>query len=321
VVAARIRAQNPSLANVSRRLRYFPDRPLVEVTARTVQGRFLLKPTAGFREIFVGIVARAAERYDVEVHAFVCLSNHFHLLCSPADAQQLAAFMCFVDTNLSKEAGRLHRWRGPLLQRRYQAILVSNEELAQISRLRYLLSHGVKESLVPTVASWPGAHCAAALIAGETASGSWFDRTRQRAARHRGEEAPDADFATNYCLELVPLPCWRHLPAGLIRRNVAELVAQIEAEAKARHRREKTSPIGVAGILQQDPHDQPDAPTESPAPFIDAVSRQIRLEWLAVYAAVATAFREAAEKLQSGCAEVAFPAGCFPPSLPFCRSG
>jgi len=61
---------------VGRRLRYLPGRPLVEVTARTLQGRFLLKPSAGLREIFVGILARAAERYDVEVHAFVVLMSH-----------------------------------------------------------------------------------------------------------------------------------------------------------------------------------------------------------------------------------------------------
>jgi hypothetical protein len=52
---------------VGRRLRFFPDRPLVEVTARTLQGRFLLKPSPGLREIFVGILARAAALCDVEV--------------------------------------------------------------------------------------------------------------------------------------------------------------------------------------------------------------------------------------------------------------
>jgi REP element-mobilizing transposase RayT len=304
---------------MARRLRYFPDRPLVEVTARTVQGRFLLKPTAGLRQIFVGILARAAERYDVEVHAFVCLSNHFHLLCSPADAHQLAAFMCFVDTNLSKEAGKLHRWRGPLLQRRYQAILVSEEELAQVGRLRYLLAHGVKESLVATVTDWPGAHCAGALLAGEAAAGVWIDRTQQHAARHRGEDAPDADFATTYRLELAPLPCWRHLTLDKRRRHVAELVA--EAEALARHRREGTSALGIAGVLRQDPHDRPSRSNHSPAPFIHAACRQTRQEWRSIYSEILAAFRTAAEKLKTGCRDVAFPDGCFPPSLPFCRSG
>ena len=306
---------------VARRLRYFPDRPLVEVTARTLQGRFLLKPTAGLREIFVGILARAAERYDVQVHAFVCLSNHFHLLCSPADAHQLAAFMCFVDTNVSKEAARLHRWRGPLLQRRYQAILVSDEDLAQIGRLRYLLAHGVKESLVATVTDWSGAHCAGALLAGEAAAGLWIDRTQQHAARHRGEDAPDADFATTYRLELAPLPCWRHLSPEKLRQRIADLVEDIEAEALAKHRREGDCALGAAGVLRQDPHDRPGHSNHSPAPFIHAACKQTRQEWRAIYCEILGAFRRASEKLKSGCRDAVFPAGCFPPAFPFCRSG
>jgi len=66
----------PFVENVARRLRYFPDRPLVEVTTRTLQGRFLLRPSPGLREIFVGILARAAALYEVDVHAFVCLMSH-----------------------------------------------------------------------------------------------------------------------------------------------------------------------------------------------------------------------------------------------------
>ena len=33
------------------------------------------------------------------------------------------------------------------------------------------------------------------------------------------------------------------------------------------------------------------------------------------------AFRAAAERLGRGCKDVVFPEGCFPPPLPFCRSG
>jgi REP element-mobilizing transposase RayT len=305
---------------VPRRLRYFPERALVEVTARTLQGRFLLKPSRDLRAIFVGILARAAARYEVEVHAFVCAGNHLHGLMTPADAQQLAAFMRYLLTNLSKEAGRLHHWRGPLWQRRYQAILVSDEDAAQIGRLRYLLSHGVKEALVARVTEWPGAHCAAALMSGEPVVGVWYDRTRQHAARHRGEEAEDERFATNHRLDLLPLPCWRHLAPEVMRRRVAELVAEIESEAIRRHRQEGTAPLGVAGVLAQDPHDRPRRSKWSPAPLVHAASKRARIELRAAYYEFVMAFRAAAEKLRSGCRDVAFPEGCFPPSLPFCRS-
>jgi hypothetical protein len=88
--------------------------------------------------------------------------------------------MCYLLTNLSKEAGRLHHWRGPLFQRRYQAIPVSSEEDAQTGRLRYILSHGCKEGLVAKVCQWPGAHCAHSLATGEPSAGVWFDRHQWR---------------------------------------------------------------------------------------------------------------------------------------------
>src|SRR5512141_3362991 len=99
---------------MARRLRYLPGGSLVEVTCRTIQSRFLLKPTPGWTEIFVGALARAQRTYPVDVHAFVCLSNHFHLLVSPADARALAGFMRYLLSKLSIEAGRMHSWRGPL---------------------------------------------------------------------------------------------------------------------------------------------------------------------------------------------------------------
>jgi hypothetical protein len=42
-------------------------------------------------------------------------------------------------------------WPDKVWTRRYQSIVVSNEEMAQVERFRYLLSHGVKEGLVGRV--------------------------------------------------------------------------------------------------------------------------------------------------------------------------
>jgi hypothetical protein len=69
-------------------------------------------------------------------------------LLSVDDAEQLARFMQYVDGNIAREVGDLVKWKGPFWARRYKAIVVSNEEAAQVERLRYLLAHGVKENLV-----------------------------------------------------------------------------------------------------------------------------------------------------------------------------
>ena len=102
---------------MGRPLRFIPADCLVEVTCRTLHGRFLLRPSRDLNEIVLGILGRAVNRYLVGVCGFVYLSNHSHLLLRPADAEQLARFMGFVNGNLAKEAGRLHRWRERLWAR------------------------------------------------------------------------------------------------------------------------------------------------------------------------------------------------------------
>jgi hypothetical protein len=206
-----------------------------------------------------------------------------------------------------------------LFQRRHQAIVVSNEEEAQVGRLRYLLAHGVKESLVARVLDWPGPHCAHSLVTGEPPIGVWFDRTAERRARRRGEDVTERNFMTSHQLELAPLPCWRHLPSDTVRRKVAALVADIEAEAAERHQQLGTCPLGKARVLRQDPHSHPKRSDWSPAPLVHAASTLAREQLRGVYFCFLSAFRAAADKLKSGCRDVVFPAGCFPPSLPFCR--
>jgi REP element-mobilizing transposase RayT len=288
----------------------------VEVTVRAVQGRFLLKPSPGFREIVIGALARAQSLYPVEVHAVACLSNHLHLLLSPANVYALADFMRHFNTNLSKEAGRLHDWSGPLLQRRYQSILVSQEEEAQIARLRYILEQGCKENLVAKPSDWPGAHCAQALVEGKPLDGIWFNRTAEYNARRRGASFRPEDFAVRYQLELAPLPCWKDLSSSMTRSCAAQLVDEIEAETQERHRREGTQPLGIRPILRQHPHSRPKSSKKSPAPLCHAFTRSMRQQLRQAYAAFLESFRDAADRLRQGDLSVSFPAGSFPPPRP-----
>jgi hypothetical protein len=62
--------------------------------------------------------------------AAVFMSGHFHLLLSVNDANQLAEFMRYLNTNLSFEINRLYDRRGAVWGSRYKAILVSQEEAA-----------------------------------------------------------------------------------------------------------------------------------------------------------------------------------------------
>jgi hypothetical protein len=66
--------------------------------------------------------------------------------------------------------------------------VITDEDAAQIERLRYVLAQSVKEGLVERLAQWPGVHCVEALLEGEALTGHWFDRTQEFAARLRRED-------------------------------------------------------------------------------------------------------------------------------------
>lgn len=302
-----------------RRLRFIPPGSLVEVTCRTVQGRLLLKPTPLLRDLTLGVLARAARLYPVEIHAFAFLSNHFHLLLTVSDAQRLARFMNYLNSNLAREAGRLIRWREKFWGRRYQAILVSNEEEAQVARLRYVLAHGVKEGLVGSPVDWPGAHCARALVEGTPLLGRWIDRTLEHAARRKRLPLDSDAFATIEELRLVPLPCWRDLRDETVRGYHRDLVEGLEEEAQRRERHTGKPPLGRDALFRQDPRHEPNRLKKGPAPLGHAASRAARDALREAYRSFYSAYRRAADRLRTGTGEpiFLFPEGAFPPPLPF----
>ena len=160
-------------------------------------------------------------------------------------------------------------------------------------------------------------HCAQALLTGETVEGYWFDETQAYAARRRGEDFDRMRYATLETLTLSPLPCWKHLPEETRRKLVADLVAEIEAEAAARRQHTGSQVLGASAVLGQHPFARPKKSKKSPAPLFHAVSKAVRRELYESYGWFVAAFREAAEKLRDGNRLVSFPAGSFPPALPF----
>jgi hypothetical protein len=240
-----------------------------------------------------------------------------HLLLWTEDARELARFMGYFLSKLAREVGRLTGWKEKIFGRRYQAIVISEEEGAQIERLRYGLAHGAKEDLVERPRDWPGAHTVQALLEGEALEGLWFDRTQEYLARRRGETFDRLQYATREVLELDPLPCWRHLTPEQRRARVATLVEDIESETAARRRRTGAKPLGVAAVLSQDPLQKPKRTKKSPAPAFHAASRDVRRSLWDAYSLFVAAYRAAAEKLRNGVRDVVFPSGSFPPPLPF----
>lgn len=302
---------------MGRPLRYVPPGQPLEVSNRTFQGRYLMLPTGEVRSIVLGALGRAQRRFEMPVHAFTFTSNHFHLLLTPRDAHHLAEFMELFESKLAREMNRLHDWSGSLWDDRYHSIPIEADEEAQVSRLRYILSHGVKEGLVARPAEWPGANCVRALAEGEALRGKWYDRTAQYNSARWGRKVDPEDFSEEERVVLTPLPCWSHFSQGEIRELVKRMVARIEREAASRHRAEGTRPAGIRAVVGHHPHERPKELKRTPRPWFHAKTRAGRARLRESYRLFAEAFRDAAELLARGIRDPGFPEGSFPPGQPF----
>ena len=229
----------------------------------------------------------------------------------------MAQFIGHFNSNLAREAGRLAHWREKFWGRRYQAIPISEEEAAQSERLRYILAHGCKEGLIERLRDWPGISAVRAILEQEPLQGYWFDRTREHVDRRRGLAFERLSYATPYTIELERLPCWAHLSSAEYQRRVAEIVDDIESQAALRRQLTEMPAKGPEAIQKQGPHEAPERLKKSPAPLFHAASRKIRRDLYDGYKYFVAAFRDAAARLRAGESEVLFPAGCFPPALPW----
>ena len=298
--------------------RYFLPNTLVEVTNVTFQNRYFLRPAEDLNDIFLGVLGLAQKKHGMPLCGAVVMSTHFHLLAIPQDPKHLADFMGFLNTNLSKEIGRLHGWKGKLWHDRYHHVPVSNEEEAQIRRLRYLLAAGVKEFLVDRVAQWPGVHSATALLEGEPLVGHWYNRTREYAARQRGEKNPDPKkHASEQRVLFSPLPCWQPLPEETWRRHIEDMVADIDAEGARERERTGRRSLGSQRILAMKPTRRPREVKKSPRPRYHAVAAREFQRWREAFSTVIQKFYEASLLMRSGDRDAEFPEGTFPSPPPF----
>jgi len=300
--------------------RYVPEGgALVEITYRTVQGRYLLRPGPAVNELVVGVLARAQELCPtVELIGIVVLSNHLHLLLWVENQYQLSTFMWYFGGNLAKEVNREHDWSGTLWSRRYRSICVTEEPAAQIERLEYLLSQAVKEDLVKSVEDWPGIHFGKTLMEGRSLlMGAWYDRTKQYRAAIQGKKIEESEYRTELTVELKQLPCWRDLPWGRYVRRIRRMIRRIEKEAERERELQGATVVGALLVRQQDPHTRSRKLKKSPAPLVHAATKRERIAWREGFGFFVAAYRFAADLLKEGVLDAPFPEGSFPPALPF----
>ncbi len=299
---------------------------LYEVTLATFQSRYFFIPSKLLNLLIIGVLAYSQREYGLRLCFTVFLSNHGHLLLRADSAQQVADFLCLSKSQIAKEVQRLCGWTGGIFQAHSTITPVTDETEAQIARLRYLLSQGLKEGLVPHPSKWPGVHAVKALLTGAMRMrGTWIrrseryevDRSRRRArsSRARRRHRNPRDFEDTVYLELSPLPCWDGLEPKEIARRTRELVQELRveyAEQRRQVRRDYRRHLTDRSQFCRRPQSAP----RSERPKVHAATLGEWKRWVDALESWTARYRAASRRLRQGELEAIeeFPENAFVPT-------
>jgi putative transposase len=99
---------------------------LHHVLQRSHEGILLFRDNEDYTT-FLSWLAQAAKQFQVAIHAYILMPDHFHLLLTPSDEQGLSKFMQWVGRYYVPYFNRKYQRSGSLWQGRYKATVLEAE--------------------------------------------------------------------------------------------------------------------------------------------------------------------------------------------------
>jgi len=250
--------------------------------------------------VFKFVLAVAAARHGILVHAVCVMSNHYHLVVTDCRAN-LPAFGQLLDGVVAKALNALHgRWENFWAPGSYSAVvLVTPDDV--VEKVAYTLANPASADLVEHGRQWPGI---------------WSD---PRSIGGPGEriECPGHYFAEDGSMregaELVfsAPPGFESVDA--FRAKVVARVTELEEEAAARREARGVAVVGARRVMKQKHTDRPATrePRRRLNPRIAARDPQKRIDALERLARFLERYRTALESYCCGERKAVFPLGTY----------
>jgi REP-associated tyrosine transposase len=267
------------------------------VSRRCAQRQFLLRPSKTSNEVFLYLLAVAASRFGIQVHAFCVLSNHVHLVLTDPDAR-LPAFHQFLDALVARALNALHgRWEAFWAPNSYSAVtLVSPVDV--IDKAAYVLANPVAARLVRSARLWPGLWSAP----------EWIGGVALEVPRPKHFFDPKGTLPEKATLELTAPPGFAS--AAEFREKLSVALRDREERAVQESR---GGFLGVARVLAQKPTGRPatEEPRRAPNPRVASRDKWKRIEALSRLVEFLRSYRSAWASWCAGDANVTFPCGTY----------
>jgi putative transposase len=104
------------------------------------------------RYLFLDLLAQLSERFNLEIYAYVLMSNHYHLLLKTIDAN-LSKAMQWFGTTYTRKFNLKNQTSGHLFQGRFKSIIVEND--AYLLRLScYIHRNPLRAGIVERLADF-----------------------------------------------------------------------------------------------------------------------------------------------------------------------
>jgi putative transposase len=105
-------------------------------------------------EMFLGLLRRTVGRHDVELHAYTVMTNHYHLLVTPGQADALPLAMKDLNSSYTRYCNARYGRVGTIWTGRYRGLLIDDERY-WLTCLRYIEQNPVRAGMVACSEDYP----------------------------------------------------------------------------------------------------------------------------------------------------------------------
>ncbi len=136
-----------------RQPRYFIPNFPQHVIQRGVNGQAVFFEADDY-ELYLHSIGKAAMKFDCQIHAYVLMTNHTHLLLTPGDERSIPLVMKAMGTGYVQPLNKKYGRTGTLWEGRYRASLVQDEAYL-LTCYKYIELNPVRAGLVSAPGDYP----------------------------------------------------------------------------------------------------------------------------------------------------------------------
>jgi hypothetical protein len=273
------------------------------ITRRTILRHMLLRPDDVMTQIVVYLLAVAAARSGLKVHAFCAMSTHIHLVVTDVEGN-LPEFLQFFHRMVAVCTMEHRQWDASVWDGSPTSVVRLETEAAVVEKIAYVLANPVAAGLVRHADEWPGAK----VLLSQVGQG-------EISARRPGVYLNPKNWPDEAAIQLTLPPAFEMSTPASFRDRVKAELHRFEAQAHAEMDEQGRDVLGAERARE--------VPVTTRAttaePTIDrnptfAVGPDQGDAWHAAVAAVRAfraTYRAALEGWRAGLREVVFPAGTW----------